>query len=111
MTDRIANRDARIYVAKRRPFKGSNLFAASRIIDDHDVYVVCSYGYHFPLYIAITDMVTHQVQWFKNCDRYSRTTAKHFGQCNPYTLCTPMETEKMIAIANRGVAGMLGVSA
>lgn len=109
--NKIANRDARLCVAKRVPFKGSNLFAETKTIDDYKVYTVYSYGYHFPLYIAITEPTTHAITWYRNSDRYSMTTAKHFSQCNPYTLCIPMDTEKMIAIANRGVAGMLEVHA
>ena len=111
MTNRIANRDARIHVAKRRPFKGNNLFAETKVIDDHEVYTVYSYGYHFPMYSAITEPTTHAITWYRNCDRYSMTTAKHFGQCNPYTVTIPMDTQKMISIANQGVAGMLGVTA
>ena len=105
--NRIANINARLCVTKRIPFKGSNLFAETKVINDCEVYTVYSYGYHFPLYIAITEPTTHAITWYRNSDRYSMTTAKHFSQCNPYTVTITMDTQKMIAIANRGVAGLL----
>ena len=108
--NKIANRDVRLCVAKRVPFQGSNLFAETKVINDCEVYTVYSYGYHFPLYIAITEPTTHTITWYRNSDRYSMTTAKHFGQCNPYTVTIPMDTQKMIAIANRGVAGLLEIA-
>ena len=106
---RIANRDARLCVAKRVPFQGHNLFARLFNIDGCEVYTVYSYGEHFPIYVAITEPTTKTTTWYRNSDRYSISTAKHFSQCNPYTVTIPMDTQKMIAIANRGVAGLLEV--
>ena len=107
MTNRIANKDARNCVAMRKPFKGSNLFAESIKLEHCDVYIVYSYGYHFPLYAAITDHGTSEVHWFKNCDSYSTSTAKHFTQCNPYKLCIPVDTKKMQSMASKGAMALL----
>lgn len=86
---KIANRDARDWVEKRKPFKGSNLFGETRPVyingeesPQDAVYTVYSYGYHFPMF-AYTNG-----QWFENSDRYSRTTAKHKGQARPYSITT-----------------------
>lgn len=43
------------------------------------IYVVYSYGTHFPMYIYLP----HQDQWFGNSDKYSRTTSSHQSQANP----------------------------
>jgi len=74
---KIANRDARAYVACRQPFVGSNMFAEWR--DNDSRYVVYSYGKHFPMYIWT------EGHWYGNADKYSRTTSKHQSQCRPLT--------------------------
>ena len=74
---RIANFNARKLVQSLTPFQGSNLFAE----DKFNSYIVYSYGYHHPLYVF--NRITKQ--WYKNTDKYSRTTSKHAGQTHPYT--------------------------
>ena len=55
--ERIANKSARAMVQLRRPFDGSNLFARETRPSHRlsTLYVVYSYGVHFPIYIAETD--------------------------------------------------------
>ena len=69
----IANKDARRCVESRIAFKGSHLFAEYQA----QVYVVYSYGYHFPIYAYKGG------QWYRNTDRYSVSTSKHQSQSRP----------------------------
>jgi hypothetical protein len=92
---RISNREARKYVERREPFQGSNLFAESH---SNGVYVVYSYGRHFPL-LAYADN-----QWFQNKDKYSRTTSYHFTQCRPSAPCQLLSTEMMHRVISGGIA-------
>lgn len=72
---RVANRDARDCVVALQPFKGSNTFGEYFT----NVYVVYSYGYHFPLFVF--DKINRI--WYYNEDKYSTSTSKHFSQLNP----------------------------
>jgi hypothetical protein len=84
---KIANRDARHYVAKQQPFQGSHLYAEYFCVDPTDPspgqsgYVVYSYGPHHPLLVAIH--IDGQDHWFANEDGYSNTTKRHMSQCRP----------------------------
>ncbi len=54
-----------------------------------DLYVVYSYGRHWPLWINWKGV------WFGNIDRYGRTTTKHFSQTHPLTGYVPMSKLEM----------------
>jgi hypothetical protein len=71
----IANKDARRCVENRVPFKGSHLFGEWQ----GKVYVVYSYGYHFPIYAYKSG------QWYRNTDKYSVSTSRHQSQARPCT--------------------------
>ena len=58
------------------PFRGSNLFADTQA---NGIYVVWSYGLHFPLFAKVGE------QWYENGERYSNTTSKQRGQSHPHT--------------------------
>jgi hypothetical protein len=74
---KVANAQCRDLVSRRLPFKGSNLWGDW----EGDIYVVYSYGTHFPLWVY--DPSVHQ--WFGNADRYSVSTSKHRTQSQPIT--------------------------
>ena len=102
---KIANRDARQYVLRRKPFDGSNLYARRRtlVTDDDTVtwYTVYSYGEHYPMFIHING------HWFKNNDVCSRTTAKHKTQCYPHGAITfPLSTQWMKVLAEQGYVAL-----
>lgn len=114
MTDinNIANRDSCKYVNKREPFIGSNLFAERNTNTTKDLYVVYSYGYHFPIYIY--DFGVRQ--WFGNEDYYSGSTSKHKAQSrptHPIALFCSVEIMKRIAEVGyiKAAAKRLGVIA
>ncbi len=76
---KTSNSRAKQLVNELKAFKGNNTFAE----DNHTVYVVYSYGYHFPLYVY--DKVLSV--WYENTDKYSVTTSKHKSQLRPSVAC------------------------
>jgi hypothetical protein len=74
---KVANAKCRDAVSRRLPFKGNNLWGEWEDV----VYVVYSYGKHFPLWVY--DAETEQ--WFGNADGYSVSTSKHRTQSHPLT--------------------------
>ena len=73
---RVANKNARQYVNELKVFEGSNTFATN---DNENLYVVYSYGYHFPMYIYDRQAGI----WVGSKDKYSSSTTRHQSQCAP----------------------------
>ncbi len=93
---RVSNRGCGKYVAERTPFQGSNLFA-----NDHpSLYVVYSYGLHFPMYVYDKDVG----QWFGNSDKYSQSTSRQQSQAYPHgvTAIHYLPTEQLRSISMMG---------
>ena len=87
---RIANSDAGRYVSQRAPFITNNKTMYSEF--NGDLYVVYSYGQHFPMYVF--DTTTHM--WFGNSDKYSRTTSQHQSKAHPQqTIDAWLDTDAM----------------
>ena len=107
--ERIANKAARRMVELRRPFEGSHLFAREHVPPHQHttLYVVYSYGPHFPIYIAETDNETGHTEWYENNERYSQSTTRHQSQADPYKPCVPMTAGAMRRIAAEGIAGFV----
>lgn len=80
---RIANRDAHHYTAEKQEFRGSNLYG---VWYRTDVYVVYSYGEHWPLYVWLD----RPQMWLGNDSGYSRSTGRHASQALP---CRPDQIE------------------
>lgn len=76
---RIANIEARPFVEKRKPFRGSNCFAEL----SGDRYVVYSWGKHWPLHIYANGV------WFSNKDRYTQSTNRHHSLTSPWATTEP----------------------
>ena len=107
---RIANRDARAYVEVREEFEGSNITAwDTASTTGTDLYVVCSYGEHFPMYIA--EEHDGVVNWYGNEDKWGITTSKHKTQARPFTdeakSMQWFDTQQMILIMKHGITGMM----
>jgi hypothetical protein len=102
MIDRIANRDARPFVIRRRPFNGNNLHA--RWTEDDLRYVVHSYG-SWPLFVY--DCTTSR--WYENQDRFSVTTSKHRSQTHPHPDdgTTLLSREDMVTLAIQGMVPLV----
>ena len=96
---KVANAKCRDAVSRRLPFKGSNLWG--EWVDG--VYVVFSYGKHFPLWVY--DAETEQ--WFGNADRYSVSTSKHRTQSQPLQATIKwFDTETMQRLRDGGYRRM-----
>jgi hypothetical protein len=105
MTTRIANQDARYYVLRKEAFMGSNMFGS--VYEGGatgKVYVVHSYGTHFPMYLF-----DYQAgYWIGNTDKYSRTTTRHQSQARPLNIHKWVDTSTLIAIgSSMGIAQFL----
>jgi len=72
--------------------------------DSSELYVVCSYGVHYPMWIY--DFLTGQ--WFGNYDKYSRTTSKHRTQTQPCegTSIRWYDTQTMLDLMVYGYRGL-----
>jgi hypothetical protein len=93
---KIANTNARVLVKSRMPFTGSNLYG--RWVTDN-LYVVYSYGEHFPLWIY-DDSIAH---WLENTSKYSRTTTTHKSRTNPYAGSTiDLSNDDMKSVIRHG---------
>lgn len=75
----INNRDMGSVVTDRLPFQNNNKTVYATTVGD--LYVVYSYGEHFPMYVY--DDVA--CEWFGNSDKYSPTTSRHQSQATPST--------------------------
>jgi hypothetical protein len=65
------------YATSRKPFTTSTETVFTK--DNDDLYVVYSYGEHFPMYVY--DKFVEL--WFANYDKYSPTTSKHQTLARP----------------------------
>lgn len=77
---RINGRKAGTYVAQGIPFTNSNNQLYARWETPH-LYVVYSYGAHWPLFIYCVDTQ----RWYANEDKASRTTSRHYSCAFPHT--------------------------
>ena len=75
---RISNREVKEYVNKRQQFITNNGTITSAI-SATGMYVVYSYGRHFPMYAFDAD----KNQWYGNSDKYSCTTTRHQSYAQP----------------------------
>lgn len=78
MTTYSSNKNADTFTTNRQPFKGSNTWG-SWVTEN--LYVVFSYGHHFPIYAWDEELGL----WFGNKDKYSRSTTRHQSQLRPIT--------------------------
>lgn len=94
---RTSNKGCGKYVAERIPFQGSNLFAIHK---SDSLYVVYSYGHHFPMYIYDKEVG----QWFANKDKYSPSTTRQQSQARPHgvTVIHYLNTDDMLTLSYMG---------
>ena len=107
--ERVANKSCRHFVAARVPFIGSNMYAERRTASHghSDIYVVYSYGVHWPIYIAeVPADACGEITWYENADKFSQSTSRHQSQARPhYVHFTLMTAGAMRRIAVDGIAG------
>ena len=108
---RTSNKKARSMVMSLTPFKGSNTFAEYNAPQGQTLthrYVVYSYGYHFPMFIAEW-LDGNTPSWYENVDRYSQSTSKQFSQLHPHTPTLRYSTQQMKRIAQSGITGLVAL--
>lgn len=94
---KITNNDAREYVMRKEEFRTNNKTMFGELREGNPnkqippMYVVYSYGYHFPMYVYDYEAC----QWLGNSDKYSRTTSKHQSLTRPYTVAKWFNTEDL----------------
>ena len=108
---KVANGKCREYVRNRKEFNGNNLYARMHYVSEtgENLYVVYSYGDHYPLFIYHYATDT----WFENEDRYSVTTSKHRSQAHPLPI-TPIKkasTLFMRAVVRHGLVESMKAAA
>jgi len=85
MTVRVNNSEMGGCVNRKEEFDNHNKTVTARWVNPlgsemlGSVYVVYSYGDHFPMYMYSQRMD----RWFGNKGRYSVTTSRHQSQCRP----------------------------
>ena len=93
------NREARKCVQAKQPFIANNIFAEWVPTEEEEIYVVFSYGFHFPMYAFIPSVN----RWLANVDRYSVTTSKHKGQAHPHESCTEVSRDFLRDVLDMGL--------
>ena len=84
---RTSNIKCSEYVNNKIEFKANNIF--SEHIKKDKLYIVYSYGHHFPMYIK------YKNTWYENSDKYSVSTSKQQSQSRPNAKTKLLNTNKM----------------
>lgn len=103
---RVSNNKAKEYVNRLEEFQGSNTFAEwSSMAEDNQVYIVYSYGHHFPMYIYDDK----EKKWVGNKGKYSQSTARHQSLLRPSgDIDLWLSTDEMHQVINKyGIVGYL----
>lgn len=96
MTPRVNHKDMRHCISAKREFKS---YSGSVYAKHHqDLYIVFSYGEHFPMYVF--DFNTRS--WYGNGDKYSPTTSRHQSQANPGVVSDWLDTDTLKRLINLG---------
>jgi hypothetical protein len=100
---RIANNKAREYVEKLEEFQGSNMLGkwlglGNGRTETDKLYVVYSYGSHFPMYIYDPK----EQKWLGNSDKYSRSTTRQQSHTRPSSIYAWYNTDDMKDVIYHG---------
>ena len=105
---RTSNCDARHLVQNLIDFNGNNTYARTHYATADrptELYIVYSYGEHFPMFIAETFQGI--TKWYENGDKYSRTTSKQKTQLHPHYETTTLSAHAMRIMSAHGIAGVV----
>lgn len=112
---RVTNRETREHVQNMRVFKNHNKtlwgeWYEQGIPETGEIvkrYVVYSYRYNWPLFVAEHDPNSDEWRWYENIDRYSLTTSRHKSQSHPRIPTMPMTVGAMNRIVREGIVGLV----
>lgn len=101
---RVSNNNAIDKVDSLEEFQGSNTFGKWVSYDEGrtKLYVVYSYGHHFPMYVYDDNEDT----WVGNKDKYSRSTTRHQSQLRPSEVSIWYNTDELKEVIYHG--GLVG---
>jgi hypothetical protein len=96
---KISTRSCRTKVQTRSPFRCHGSLYGTQVCarDGSTMYVVYSYGTHWPLF------VWHEGTWYENADRYSVTTSKHRSAAHPHCTTIPASCDALKAFIEWGL--------
>lgn len=109
---KVSNIHARQYVKDHEEFRGNNLSADIIVRDGCAMYVVWSYGHHWPLFVYFGPTET----WYENAQKYSTTTSRHRSQAHPHCDTVKVGRNALLDLIARGadaipeITRMLAVS-
>jgi hypothetical protein len=100
---RVSNSKARQYVEKLEEFQGSNTFGkwldvGNGRTETNLLYVVYSYGSHFPMYVWDST----EKKWLGNKDKYSQSTTRHQSLLRPSSVGIWYDTNEMKEVIYHG---------
>lgn len=102
--NRPNNKDVGHYVKGRLEFQAHNMNGKWVSPNKREwLYVVYSYGEHFPMYVYSQD----SGDWFENGNRYSNTTTRHKSQARPTSNTIKVDTDTIREIVAFGVPPVL----
>jgi hypothetical protein len=96
---RVNNKDMGRMVTWREPFKNNNDTCYGQWRGN--LYIVWSYGPHFPIYVWDEEAC----RWYGNSGKYSSTTSRHQSNARPNPLHGEIiwvETEQLLSVINSG---------
>jgi hypothetical protein len=102
---RVSNNKARDFVNRLEEFQGSNTMGKWVSYDEGmtKLYIVYSYGHHFPMYIYDEE----QNKWVGNKDKYSQSTTRHQSLLRPSSVGLWVDTDDMQSIVReQGLVGL-----
>jgi hypothetical protein len=94
---KLANKRVQEVVDRMDEFTASNIFAEWERVEGRSLYIVYSWGKHYPMYINIRG------DWYGNSDYYSISTQRHKTQARPTGHVRYLSTESLKRIIRRGV--------
>lgn len=81
----------------------ADMLAYPEVVNDRRVYVIYSYGHHFPMYVYDEE----SGQWLGNKAKYSRTTSTHQSKYRPSEVAEWFDTAELKAIVDCGLVGYI----
>ena len=105
----VTNKEAVNLVRRKVEFKGLNIFAEiQNPVNGTMRYVVYSYGYHFPMYIAEWQVGDRDnATWYENADKFSQSTSRQQSLLRPTTDTIKLRTDDMKSVALGGIVRLI----
>jgi hypothetical protein len=100
---KISNNEMRAKVEFMKEFDNKNSSCYARRFEDAGIYVVYSYGGHWPLWVY--DWRANQ--WYENVDTYGNTTGRHKSATRPYDLTKSAQANGFISMTRNEIKTLI----